>query len=153
MLALRGLEHLQEVGQADPFAAFPCALAHLAGGIAGVGLAFQISGLAGGQVCGKQACSAIAIRAAVKDMDFEHSGLLSGFCQAVESKSPPQTQRTESEAGLDRPYRWLRMAGDTEACVKRNRVPPSPGDWAVPYGVTSSYGVGYSIVVHPLCSL
>ena len=88
MLALRGLEHLQEVGQADPFAAFPCALAHLAGGIACVGLALQIDRLACGQVCGKQACSAIAIRAAVKDMDFEHSCLLSGLQQAIESKKP-----------------------------------------------------------------
>ena len=36
-----------------------------------------------------------------------------------------------------------RMAGDTETCVR------APGTRAVPYGVTSTYGVGYSIIIHP----
>ena len=35
------------------------------------------------------------------------------------------------------------MAGSTVTCVR------SPGAWAVPYGVTDTYGIGYSIVVHP----
>ena len=79
---------IQEVGQADPFTAFACAFTHLAGGKVGICFALPVGSLAYGQVCGKQACSAIAIRAAVQDMDFEHSCLLSGIQQAIESKKP-----------------------------------------------------------------
>ena len=87
---------IQEVGQADPLAPYTYLFAHLARGIAGIGLAHPVGSLACGQVCGKQACSAIAIRAAVQDMDFEHRCLLSGLHQVVESKKPASTQQCES---------------------------------------------------------
>ena len=70
--------HLRFIRQSYPLAALAGALTHLAGSIAGVGLALPVGGLACGQVGGKQACSAIAVRAAVYDMDFEHRGTLEG---------------------------------------------------------------------------
>ena len=67
VLALHCLEQFQEVGQADPLAALAGAFAHLARGIAGVGLALQV----GGFTC-RQVGLTIAVRAAVLDIDFEH---------------------------------------------------------------------------------
>ena len=78
---------------------------------------------------------------------FEHSkqeaqhGVLSFL--GVKQKSPPQTQRTESEAGWDRPCDGHRQQAGMVAC------PRSPGVLAVPYGVIDTRG-RYSIVDTPM---
>ena len=60
MLALGMLEHLQEVGQADPLPMLTSAFAHLTGSIASVGFAFHI-----GSFTHRQVGFTITVRAAI----------------------------------------------------------------------------------------
>lgn len=118
MLALDGLKHGQEVRQADPLAALASACALRAGGIAGNGLVLPAGGFTDGQVC-----LAVAVRAAVEDVDFEPGDLLSGRYWAVKTKKPASTQRvSQGGRGLGRAVSHGR-AGGTAACSPAPRRP------------------------------
>ena len=86
VLALRILEHLQEVRQADLLAALACALALIAKKIASELLMVVVHCYAYGNIG-----FAIAVLAAIKDINFEHVNSFLAFL-SLKTKKPVSTR-------------------------------------------------------------